>query len=82
MKKLIPALLLATLLPMLGGCVVYGEGPGPGYSSAAWAGYDGSYEFGGQGYGPGGYCPPGYGDPYANYGGYGGNAYAGYGGYY
>jgi hypothetical protein len=80
MTKLVPALMLAALLPLLGGCVVYGAGPGYGYSSGAWAGYYGSYEFGGQGYGPAGYCP-GYGDPYAAYGGYGG-AYAGYNGYY
>ncbi len=80
MKKLVPALLLAALLPLLGGCVVYGSGPGLGYSSSAWANYDGGYEFGGQGYGPGGYCPPGYGDPYASYGGY--QAYGGYNGYY
>lgn len=86
MKKLATAIFLAALLP-LGGCVVYGLGPGYG---GAWADYDGSYEYNLGGYGPGGYCPPGYGDPYAYYGGYGGSggygsygAYggAGYGGY-
>jgi hypothetical protein len=72
MKKLVPAIILAALLP-LGGCTVYGLGPAGG---GAWANYDYGYDFQQGGYGPGGYCPPGYGDPNAYYGGY-----AGYGGY-
>ena len=71
MKKLLPAIVLAALLP-LGGCVVYGPGPAPG---PAWAHYDFGYDFQQGGYGPGGYCPPGYGDPYAYYGGYPGYGY-------
>ena len=58
MKKLSIALALAALLP-LGGCVTpYG------YSSGAYAGYDGGFDSGYQGYGGGGsrysYGEPGY----------------------
>ena len=75
MKKLIPALALAALIP-LGGCVApYG------YSSGAYAGYDGGFDSGYQGYGNSnsgyGYGEPGY-YQYSDaqyYGGYGAPAY-------
>lgn len=78
MKKLTTALALAALLPLAGCATPYG------YSSGAWANYDGGFDSGYQGYGGGG-SYYGYGEPGyyqmndAQY--YGGQPYYG-GGYY
>ena len=82
MKKLVPALLLAALLPLAGCATPYGYSPG------AYAGYDGGFDDGFHGYGGSGsgygYGQPGY-DQYSDAGYYGqpyGNGAQAYGGYY
>ena len=82
MKKIATALILAALLPLAGCATPYG------YSSGAYAGYDGGFDSGYQGYGGGGsrygYSEPGY-NQMSDNAYYGGQAYAppyGSGGYY
>jgi hypothetical protein len=66
MEKFVPALILAALLPLAGCATSYG------YSSGAYAGYDGSFDHGYYGYG-------GSNSPYggASYRPYGNGYYAG-----